>query len=48
MSEERTEKFAENMEVRCDVCRKIFPASEEGKRCPECGIGRIWLMEKAA
>ena len=48
MSEERAEKLAEGMEVRCDVCRKTFPLSEAGKQCPECGIGRIWLMEKAA
>lgn len=48
MREESAEKFAEGMEARCDICRKTFPPSEEGKRCPECGLGRIWLMEKAA
>ena len=48
MSEERAEKLAEGTEARCDVCRKTFPPSEAGKRCPECGIGRIWVMEKAA
>jgi rubrerythrin len=35
-------------EVRCDVCRKIFAASEADKRCPECKIGRVRIMEKAA
>jgi len=48
MSEEKAQKLTEDMEVRCDVCRKTFPPSEEGKRCPECGIGRIWSMQKAA
>jgi len=48
MSEERAERLAEATEVRCDVCRKVFPPSEEGRKCPECGIGRLWLMEKAA
>ena len=35
-------------EVRCDVCRKLFAASEADKRCPECEIGRVRIMEKAA
>ena len=48
MSEEKAAKRAEDMEVRCDVCRKTFSPSEQGKQCPECGIGRLWLMEKMA
>lgn len=48
MSEEREATRAEDMEVRCDVCRMIFPPSEQGKQCPDCRIGRLWLMEKAA
>lgn len=48
MEEEKREKGFEDMEVRCDVCRKTFSLSEEGKRCPECNIGRLWLMDKAA
>lgn len=48
MSEERAARQAEDTEVRCDVCRKTFPPSEQGKQCPECKIGRLWLMEKAA
>ncbi|MFO7460768.1 MAG: hypothetical protein R6X07_09100 [Desulfatiglandales bacterium] len=47
MSEERAASGSENTEVRCDVCRKTFPTSEKGKQCPECKIGRLWLMEKA-
>jgi rRNA maturation endonuclease Nob1 len=48
MGKEKELKKPEGMEVRCDVCRKTFPLSEEGKKCPDCGIGRLWLMEKAA
>jgi len=48
MGKEKEQKNLEGMEVRCDVCRKTFPVSEEGKKCPDCGIGRLWLMEKAA
>ena len=48
MGEEKREKRTGEVEVRCDVCRKTFPLSEEGKQCPECGIGRLWLMDKAA
>jgi Zn finger protein HypA/HybF involved in hydrogenase expression len=47
MGEEKLEKRLEEVEVRCDICRKTFALSEEGKKCPECGIGRLWLMEKA-
>jgi Zn finger protein HypA/HybF involved in hydrogenase expression len=47
MIEERAASGSENTEVRCDVCRKTFPTSEQGKQCPECKIGRLWLMEKA-
>ena len=48
--EERLKEEAEGqgMEIRCDVCRKLFPESEADKRCPECGIGVIRVMEKAA
>jgi hypothetical protein len=48
MGEEKLEKRFEDVEVRCDICRKTFPLSEEGKKCPECQIGRLWLMDKAA
>jgi|APFre7841882724_1041349.scaffolds.fasta_scaffold351075_1 Zn finger protein HypA/HybF involved in hydrogenase expression len=48
MGEEKLEKRFEDLEVRCDICRKNFPLSEEGKKCPECNIGRLWLMDKAA
>ena len=48
MGEEKLEKRFEEAEVRCDVCRKTFPLSEEWKKCPECQIGRLWLMDKAA
>lgn len=48
MNEERKEKDLENMEVRCDLCRKVFPYSEADKRCPDCKIGVIRWMEKAA
>lgn len=46
MNEESAAKSTEDTEVRCDVCRKTFPPSEQGKQCPECRIGRLWLMEK--
>lgn len=42
------EEDLSNTEVRCDVCRKLFAASEADKRCPECVIGRIRIMDKAA
>jgi len=47
MGEQKLEKRFEEVEVRCDICRKIFPLSEEEK-VPECQIGRLWLMDKAA
>jgi Zn finger protein HypA/HybF involved in hydrogenase expression len=48
MNEKGREDEVQGVEVRCDVCRRIFPASEAEKRCPECEIGRIRIMEKAA
>jgi len=48
MNENIGENDLMKTEVRCDVCRKTFAASEAGTRCPECKIGRIRIMEKAA
>jgi Zn finger protein HypA/HybF involved in hydrogenase expression len=48
MNEKNREIDLRKTEVRCDVCRKIFAASEADTRCPECKIGRIRIMEKAA
>lgn len=48
MNEKIRELDVKTMEVRCDVCRKTFTASEADTRCPECKIGRIRIMDKAA
>jgi rubrerythrin len=48
MNEKIKEGDPRKTEVRCDVCRKTFAASEADKRCPECEIGRVRIMEKAA
>jgi len=48
MNEKNREIVLRKTEVRCDVCRKLFAASEADTRCPECKIGRIRIMEKAA
>lgn len=48
MNEKTREIDLRKTEVRCDVCRKIFAASEADTRCPECKIGRVRIMEKAA
>jgi rubrerythrin len=48
MNENIRENDLMKREVRCDVCRKTFAASEADTRCPECNIGRIRSMEKAA
>jgi hypothetical protein len=48
MGEEILQRDREGMEVRCDICRKTFLLSEEGKSCPGCQIGRLWLMEKVS
>jgi rubrerythrin len=48
MNEKIKEEDLRKTEVRCDVCRKTFAASEADKRCPECEIGRVRIMEKAA
>jgi len=48
MNEKIREEDLRKTEVRCDVCRKIFAVSEADKRCPECKIGRVRIMEKAA
>jgi rubrerythrin len=48
MNEKINEEALRKTEVRCDVCRKLFAAPEADKRCPECKIGRVRIMEKAA
>lgn len=48
MNEKNGKEELMKTEVRCDVCRKIFAASEAETRCPECKIGRIRIMDKAA
>ena len=48
MNEKEREEDFRKTEVRCDVCRKTFAASEADTRCPECKIGRVRIMEKAA
>jgi len=48
MNENIRENDLMKTEVRCDVCRKTFVASEADTRCPEFRIGRIRIMEKAA
>jgi Zn finger protein HypA/HybF involved in hydrogenase expression len=48
MNENIREEDLTKTEVRCDVCRKPFAASEADTRCPECKIGRVRIMEKAA
>jgi phage FluMu protein Com len=48
MNENIRENDLMKTEVRCDVCRKTFAAPEAGTRCPDCKIGRIRSMEKAA
>lgn len=48
MNEEIKEGDLGKTEVRCDVCREIFAASEADTRCPECKIGRVRIMDKAA
>jgi Zn finger protein HypA/HybF involved in hydrogenase expression len=48
MNEKTREIDLRKTEVRCDVCRKTFAASEADTRCPECKIGRVRIMEKAA
>jgi Zn finger protein HypA/HybF involved in hydrogenase expression len=48
MNDQIGEEDLRKKEVRCDVCRKTFAASEADTPCPECKIGRIRIMEKAA
>ena len=48
MNEKSKEVDLGKTEVRCDVCRKTFAASQADTRCPECKIGRVRIMEKAA
>ena len=48
MNEKIREIDVKTTEVRCDVCRRTFTASEADTRCPECEIGRIRIMDKAA
>jgi Zn finger protein HypA/HybF involved in hydrogenase expression len=48
MNEKIKEEDLRKTEVRCDVCRKLFGESEADTRCPECKIGRVRIMEKAA
>jgi Zn finger protein HypA/HybF involved in hydrogenase expression len=48
MNENIPEQDLMKTEVRCDVCRKVFSASEADTRCPECKIGRVRIMDKAA
>jgi Zn finger protein HypA/HybF involved in hydrogenase expression len=48
MNEKIKEEDLKKTEVRCDVCRKTFTASEADKPSPECKIGKVRIMEKAA
>jgi Zn finger protein HypA/HybF involved in hydrogenase expression len=48
MNENIREKDLMKTEVRCDVCRITFSASEADTRCLECKIGRVRIMDKVA
>jgi Zn finger protein HypA/HybF involved in hydrogenase expression len=48
MNERVKEEDLRKTEVRCDLCRKTFAASAADKPCPECKIGRVRIMKKAA
>jgi Zn finger protein HypA/HybF involved in hydrogenase expression len=48
MNEKIREEDLGKTEVRCDVCRRTFAASEADTRCPECKIGRVRIMDKSA
>jgi hypothetical protein len=46
MNEKIKEEDPIKTEVRCDVCRKIFAASEADKRCPDSSPRKGLAMRK--
>lgn len=48
MSEKNLKEKDENEVLWCDQCWKTFPLDTKGKWCPECKIGVLRLLQKAA